>query len=228
MGTGFIRAAKSAAAAFILGAALVSCDREENAIEPVSGPVPEDWTPERTSVDLLVGESVVIGGDLVYSDGSTCHVTAECTGGAPEVVTVQGGRITAVGPGSATVQATVKVFDGDDISNPAAVFTRSVSVNVIADEGTMTGLELSPAAVTISRGESFIYKVTVIYGGGGRRDIEPALCSWSAVDDGTQHLTYTAGGEVTGRQGTGDTVITATYTYGETTVSASSTVTVTD
>lgn len=215
-----------AAAAFMLGAALVSCDREENTNGPASGPVPEDWTPERTSVDMHVGESVVIVGDLVYSDGSTRSVTADCSGGEPGIVTAEGGRITAVGPGSTSVDATVKVSSGNGA--PAAVFTRSIGVRVSADGDALTGLELSPASVTIARGESFTYRVTAIYGGGGRRDIDPGLCTWSVRDDGTQHLTYTARGEVTGRQGPGETVITATYTRDGTTVSASSTVTVAD
>ena len=215
-----------AAAAFMLGAALVSCDREENTNEPASGPVPEDWTPERASVDMHVGESVVIVGDLVYSDGSTRSVTADCSGGEPGIVTAEGGRITAVGPGSTSVDATVRVSSGNGA--PAAVFTRSIGVRVSADEGALTGLELSPASVTIARGESFTYSVTAIYGGGVRRDIDPGLCTWSVRDDGTQHLTYTARGEVTGRQGPGETVIIATYTRDGTTVSASSTVTVAD
>lgn len=222
------RAALAAASAVLLAAASVSC-------ENVGGPVPApeengavSWTPSHEAYDIRVGETVVIGGTLLYADGRAEAMDAFSTSENPDIAKADGGyAVVGVAPGRAAVNAEVRIGRSGARPSEQAVFGRRVYVNVAPEDRRLENLELSPAEVTLARGESVSITVSAVYPDGTRKEVSPSLCSWEAEDDGAQHVTYEPG-RVTSRQGGGWTVIRASYSESGKTVSGTMRVTSVD
>ena len=203
-----------------------SCVKEEvNGIDDKAKGeiVPVSWTPTKTTYTMHVGETISVEGILVFSNGQETVINGHCSSLNPEIIRANNGMSAlAVGLGSAKMTAFVRFSNPKDVSEFTQVFESEISVEVVAEQKAISKLELSPSEITLARGESFTYKVTAIYEDGKRKEIDPTLCEWSAEDDGSQHLTYGFDGKVTGHQGNGETIITATYSKEGTIVKASS------
>lgn len=189
-----------------------SCTEEkiekENGVN-TSEVVPVSWTPERMSYTIHIGESVTVDGTLAYSNGKTQSMKGLCTSLNPSVVRASE-SFEALGMELGTAKVLAKVSFTDQ-AGAVQVFDSEVTIEVVPEAGDPVRLELVPDDITIGRGESFIYTVTVVYQDGRRKEIAPSLCDWDVEDDGAQHLSYGKDGKITGMQGPGETVVTATY-----------------
>lgn len=221
----FLKASSVAATVFalILG---TSCTGEKLGKEEdvnTSEVVPISWTPNQTSYTIHIGNAVTVDGILTYSNGKTQSMKGLCTSLNPDIVQASGTfEATAVSIGTAKVTAKVRFTNHSGAGGSDLVFDSEVTIEVVPEENEPVKLELVPGDITIGRGETFTYEVTVIYQDGSSKEIAPFLCKWYAEDDGEQHLSYDENGKVTGRQGPGETVITATYDKEGTRLMASS------
>ena len=190
--------------------------------------VPVSWTPNQTSYTVHIGDVISVEGVLKLSNGQEMIVPGLCTSLNPDVIKAENSfEALAFGLGTAKIKAVVRFSDPKDVNDYTHVFESEISAEVVAYSSEISSLEISPADVTIAHGESFTYQVTAVYTDGKRKMIDNSLCEWTHEDDGEQHLTYTLG-IVTGYQGEGETIITATYNKEGKSVSASGRVLVED
>ena len=200
---------------------LASCEKENQTVvnEPSKA---VSWTPFEESLTLSVGETATINGETVYSDGSKIEETALCTSKNENIVFADGGyKIIGLAPGTAYVDARVAYYAVGNLSTPEALFQKEIKVTVVSSGTELSGLELSPAEVSIKRGDEVAFKVFATYADGSRREISPRVCKWNATDDGAQHIVYDSDGKVRGMQGTGETILIAEYTEDGVTANAS-------
>lgn len=217
-----------ATAALVAAIAGTSCSKEEQNTG-FKEKTAVSWTPSEESYTIRVGETAKVEGTLLYDDGQAVTIEAFCTSDNPEVVKADGGLgVLGIAPGTATVNAQVRLYRNGNLSAPPTVFEKPVTFTVKAEDKQMMSLEVSPSEVTLERGESVRLKVFAVYPDGGRKEIDPSLCRWSVEDDGVQHVTYGSDGMVTACQYGGWTIITATYTESGETASASSCITTVD
>lgn len=187
------------------------------------------WTPAVESLTIFVGETATVSGVTVFDDGTKIEQEALCTSKDEKIVFADGGySIVGLAPGTAYVSAMVAHYAAGDISAPIAVFQKDIQVTVKGDGTEVTALELSPAEVTLKRGEEVTLKIYASYPDGTKREISPKVCRWSVTDDGEQHIVYDSDGKVRGMQGTGETILTAEYTENGVTVRGSSKIIVND
>jgi hypothetical protein len=207
---------------------LVSCGKEN--IPEVKEPAKAvSWTPNAESLTISVGETATISGETVFDDGTKTEQEALCTSKDESIVFANGGySIVGLAPGTAYVSARVAYYAAGDISAPIAVFQKDIQVTVKGDGAEVSALELSPAEVTLKRGEEVTLKIYASYPDGTKREISPKVCKWSVTDDGEQHIIYDSDGKVRGMQGTGETILTAEYTENGVTVKGSSKIIVND
>lgn len=202
---------------------LASCESENLPTKFNTQTIPVSWAPYEEEITIAVGETAMVAGLTTYDDGSTCEVNAICTSRDDEVILAEGSfKILGLAPGTAYVDARVAYYAADDVDNPIAVFQKDIKVTVTGSGSEVTSLELSPAEVSLKRGDEVTLKVFVTCADGTKREISPKVCKWSVTDDGEQHVIYDSDGNVRGMQGTGDTVLTAKYTEGGVTVKGSS------
>lgn len=217
-----------ATAALVAAIAGTSCNKEEQKTG-FKEKTAVSWTPSDESYTIRVGETAKVEGTLLYDDGQTVTLEAFCTSDNPEVVRADGGLgVLGIAPGTATVNAQVRLYRNGNLSARPTVFEKPVTFTVKAEDKQMMSLEVSPSELTLERGESVRLKVFAVYPDGGRKEIAPSLCRWSVEDDGVQHVIYGSDGVVTACQYSGWTVITASYTESGQTVSASSCITTVD
>ena len=207
---------------------LVSCGKEN--IPEVKEPAKAvSWTPNAESLTISVGETATVSGETVFDDGTKTEQEALCTSKDDKIVFADGGySIVGLAPGTAYVSAWVAYYAAGDISAPIAVFQKDIQVTVKGDGTEVTALELSPAEVTLKRGEEVTLKIYASYPDGTKREISPKVCRWSVTDDGEQHIIYDSDGKVRGMQGTGETILTAEYTENGVTIRGSSKIIVND
>lgn len=207
---------------------LVSCGKE-NQPEVKETVKAVSWTPAVESLTISVGETATVSGVTVFDDGTKIEQEALCTSKDDKIVFADGGySIVGLAPGTAYVSAMVAHYAAGDISAPIAVFQKDIQVTVKGDGTEVTALELSPAEVTLKRGEEVTLKIYASYPDGTKREISPKVCRWSVTDDGEQHIVYDSDGKVRGMQGTGETILTAEYTENGVTVRGSSKIIVND
>lgn len=207
---------------------LVSCGKE-NQPEVKETVKAVSWTPAVESLTIFVGETATVSGVTVFDDGTKIEQEALCTSKDEKIVFADGGySIVGLAPGTAYVSAMVAHYAAGDISAPIAVFQKDIQVTVKGDGTEVTALELSPAEVTLKRGEEVTLKIYASYPDGTKREISPKVCRWSVTDDGEQHIVYDSDGKVRGMQGTGETILTAEYTENGVTVRGSSKIIVND
>ena len=207
---------------------LVSCGKE-NQPEVKETVKAVSWTPAVESLTISVGETATVSGVTVFDDGTKIEQEALCTSKDEKIVFADGGySIVGLAPGTAYVSAMVAHYAAGDISAPIAVFQKDIQVTVKGDGTEVTALELSPAEVTLKRGEEVTLKIYASYPDGTKREISPKVCRWSVTDDGEQHIVYDSDGKVRGMQGTGETILTAEYTENGVTVRGSSKIIVND
>ena len=207
---------------------LVSCGKE-NQPEVKETVKAVSWTPAVESLTIFVGETATVSGVTVFDDGTKIEQEALCTSKDDKIVFADGGySIVGLAPGTAYVSAMVAHYAAGDISAPIAVFQKDIQVTVKGDGTEVTALELSPAEVTLKRGEEVTLKIYASYPDGTKREISPKVCRWSVTDDGEQHIVYDSDGKVRGMQGTGETILTAEYTENGVTVRGSSKIIVND
>ena len=207
---------------------LVSCGKE-NQPEVKETVKAVSWTPAVESLTIFVGEAATVSGVTVFDDGTKIEQEALCTSKDEKIVFADGGySIVGLAPGTAYVSAMVAHYAAGDISAPIAVFQKDIQVTVKGDGTEVTALELSPAEVTLKRGEEVTLKIYASYPDGTKREISPKVCRWSVTDDGEQHIVYDSDGKVRGMQGTGETILTAEYTENGVTVRGSSKIIVND
>ena len=207
---------------------LVSCGKE-NQPEVKETVKAVSWTPAVESLSISVGETATVSGVTVFDDGTKIEQEALCTSKDEKIVFANGGySIVGLAPGTAYVSAMVAHYAAGDICAPIAVFQKDIQVTVKGDGTEVTALELSPAEVTLKRGEEVTLKIYASYPDGTKREISPKVCRWSVTDDGEQHIVYDSDGKVRGMQGTGETILTAEYTENGVTVRGSSKIIVND
>lgn len=207
---------------------LVSCGKE-NQPEVKETVKAVSWTPAVESLSISVGETATVSGVTVFDDGTKIEQEALCTSKDEKIVFADGGySIVGLAPGTAYVSAMVAHYAAGDICAPIAVFQKDIQVTVKGDGTEVTALELSPAEVTLKRGEEVTLKIYASYPDGTKREISPKVCRWSVTDDGEQHIVYDSDGKVRGMQGTGETILTAEYTENGVTVRGSSKIIVND
>lgn len=224
----FSRPAFAAAAAAFLAAASVSCENVDAPVPALEENGAVSWTPSYEAYDIRVGETVVIGGTLLYADGRTEAVDAFSTSENPDIAKADGGyAVVGVAPGRAAVNAEVRTGRSSARPSEECVFGKRVYVNVAPEDRRLLALELSPAEAVLARGESVSITVSAVYPDGTRKEVSPSLCVWEAEDDGAQHVTYEPG-RVISRQGSGWTVIRASYSESGRTVSGTMRVTSVD
>ena len=201
---------------------LTSCNKEDQLSDSIFAPV--SWAPNSSEITIFPGEAAKIYGTVTYSDGSVDNnfEAANINAESDEVVWTYGGwQMVGLAPGTGTVTANVRM------SGPWSgqkVFYQDVKVNVVNPEKPVVALEISPAEATIRPGETVSFKFYAVYAD-SRREISPVVCRFKVTDDGDQHVSCTFSGKdayVNASQGSGETLVTATYLENGVIVSATS------
>ena len=120
------------------------------------------------AVSLQLGETTVLTAQLTYSDGSTAPATAAVwTSSDPNVAQVDGaGNVTAFGPGTATIT----------VAQSGVTGTSSVTVPA----PTVTGLIVTPTAVSLQLGETTVLTAQLTYSDGSTAPATAAV--WTSSD----------------------------------------------
>ncbi|MEW6047471.1 MAG: S-layer homology domain-containing protein, partial [Bacillota bacterium] len=114
---------------------------------------------EAGQATLSQGESINVAVSATLVDGTTRDVTSDCAYATsnPQVATVSGqGVVTAVAPGQAAITARYQGFES------------SVAVTVVP---ALTGIEVSPAAVNLTPGQTAQLAVAAKYSDGSSVDV---------------------------------------------------------
>ena len=137
-----------ATAAIVAAIAGTSCNKEEQNTG-FKEKTAISWTPSEESYTIRVGETAKVEGTLLYDDGQTVTLEAFCTSDNPEVVRADGGLgVLGIAPGTATVNAQVRLYTNGNLSAPPTVFEKPVTFTVKAEDKQMMSLEVSPSEVT--------------------------------------------------------------------------------
>ena len=110
-----------------------------------------------------------------YDDEATADVTAdaEWTSSDEEVATVDGGLVTAVGAGEATITATVGEVSG----------TQSVTVEAAEEEPELIGVEFSSSKTQILDGRTEQIIATATYDDESTEDVTAQVTDWVSSDE---------------------------------------------
>jgi trimeric autotransporter adhesin len=154
-------------------------------------------TPLNTSAPAGTTVQYIATGS--YSDGSTANITTSVAWSSSKtrVATIQSSGIaSAIGPGTATIQATSSGVSG------------STSLTVTAS---ISSISISPASVSIALGLTQQFKATAHYSNGTTSDIT-TLASWTSSVIAVAAVSNNAGSQgLATSNATGTTSISATY-----------------
>jgi hypothetical protein len=131
--------------------------------------------PPSLSVDQnATGQLSAIG---TYADGSTANVTASATwvSSAPSIATVNGGVVTGVSPGMATITATIGSLSG----------SATVTVNPL-----LQSITVAPSTATVVIGAKQAFTANGTYSDGTTRNLTNGV-TWTSSDTGLASIDAT-------------------------------------
>lgn len=147
----------------------------------VSEPVLKSITLSPTNPTLLTLSTRRLAVTGTYSDGLTADLSSQVTwtSSDTDIATIAGdGTATALKPGSATISATLGSV--------------SATTNLKATGGYLTGISVSPAAVTLVKDTAGRISATGTFSNGSTRDITGAV-TWTPIDASLATVTLAGG-----------------------------------
>ncbi|MDD2582327.1 MAG: Ig-like domain-containing protein [Desulfuromonadaceae bacterium] len=167
----------------------------------VTEPVLESITLSPNNPTLLTLSTRRLVATGTYSDGSTPDLSSQVTWNSSDttITTIASdGTATALKPGSATISATLGSV--------------SATTNLKATGGYLTGISVSPAAVTLVKDTAGRISATGTFSNGSTRDITGAV-TWTPIDTSLATVTL-AGGSLAWLNPLAVTSTTIKATYG--------------
>lgn len=181
--------AKSKGTAIITAKAGDSVDTCSVTVEEPADPKVTGITVSPDTLDLTVGDTETLSPEVTADEGADTTVTWETS--SRNVATVDNGKVTAVGPGTATI--TAKAGDQE----------ATCEVKVSAQEMPAASITVAPTKLSLIVGESNTLAAATVP--------EGQAVSWTSSDD---KIAAVSGGKVTA-VAKGTATITATITYAD-------------
>lgn len=140
-----------------------------------------------TSTILSVGDTLTLNYTISPAQTTQRDVTWSST--KPEVATVSGGTVTAIGAGSTVIKVA-------SVSNPSIY--DEVTITVVNDMVDITKVEVTPASATLALGQSLKLTATVLPSSATIKDVEWNSTDYNIVSvDGNGNLTSIGSGTAT-------------------------------
>jgi uncharacterized protein YjdB len=165
-----------------------------SAVVVVNAPALSALTISPASFSIATGQNQILTAQGVYSDGTSHDVTSQVSWSSSNsgIASVNGGVVTGLSAGSATITATL-----GSVSKTASATVTAAQLNSII---------VTPATASVATGQSQAFSASGVFSDGSTTDITNSV-SWSS--SATNFATINATGLATG-VGAGAATITAT------------------
>lgn len=180
--------------------AVIAVTVQKPDLPKVEIPVPVGLTVEPAGMSLKVGESQQFKATVKFSDGTVRDATSNAVFvvSNKNVLNISGGRITALSPGTASVE--IRSYGQ----------TARISVEVVKPETAIpkpVNLTVTPNKVTLASGQSQEVRATVAFSDGSTRDVSQNAV-WIVSD---RRIAAVSNGKITALAPGATTIIMRTY-----------------